>query len=658
MVLLIKHCEAQDLPGSGLASSTAALPHDVLSLPQGPQPSPGTAAAPAVAAPSMKEVEQAVQEASEQVEGGGAEEVLKGLLERVVEAALGEAEGEQQGGAGAGAGAGAAAAAVGGAGEGEAEAAADGGVGGTVEQASEGEGAGLDGGLGAAEGGLDGEEQQEAETGESDAETAGAETDAVGADGGTGSESEEATEAGVEDETAVATPPAASEDTPPVVLVVEPTDILEKMEKQVEEMIIKAGGEEVLKPSIEGAGGDSTKEGTERGGAGEEQLDATEEQTGGETEGGTGELGGGEAAQQPGGDVEAKEESSHVHGAVGVQLPPGGDGGEDSERVGEQEQEGATENEADEEEVEAGGLDGNRGLAGAVGEAEDGEGGAGTWGNGAVGPGEDEGVALNREEVVTLDGDAATEPITESSQTGQTKEQDVLALSPGASEHGAGDQAPPVQEQDSLPRPTLVWGETGSEHVDREDPLLQGTNHTNEIPTTDHLFTHGPAVATEAYQDLMEQALATPPETEEAEPGEANELVTDAAGPSEGGLLGVEAWKIGGIAAAVIVGLETLLIVVYILKCRTGAKSAPVPGACEKGHVEPETPTGGDCIDDYLPASNGDTQLIAELEPSGGKLHQEPQQLALSDLPPSPTELLPSAGLAEGSSYDLRTSDL
>ncbi|XP_059902902.1 uncharacterized protein LOC132453872 [Gadus macrocephalus] len=432
------------------------------------------------------------------------------------------------------------------------------------------------------------------------------------------------------------------------------------MEKQVEEMIIKAGGEEVLKPSLEGAGGESTKEGTERGGASEEQLGATEEPTGGETEGGAGELGGGEAAQQPGGDVEAKEESSHVHGAVGVQLPPGGDGGEDSERVGEQEQEGATENEADEQEVDAGGLEVDGGWAGAVGDAENGEGGAGAWGNGAVGPGEDEGVALNREEVVTLDGDAATEATTESSQTGQTKEHDVLALSPGASEHRAGDQAPPVQEQDSLPRPTLVWGETGSEHVDREDPLLQGTNFTNEIPTTDHLFTHGPAVATEAYQDLTEQALATPPETEEAEPGEANELVTDAAGPSEGGLLGVEAWKIGGIAAAVIVGLETLLIVVYILKCRTGAKSAPVPGACEKGHVEPETPTGGDCIDDYLPASNGDTQLrIAELEPSGGKLHQVPQELALSDLPPSPAELLPpSAGSAKGSSYDLRTSDL
>lgn len=46
-----------------------------------------------VAPPSLREVQQAVQEASEQVEGRGAEEVLKGLLERVVEAALGQAEG-------------------------------------------------------------------------------------------------------------------------------------------------------------------------------------------------------------------------------------------------------------------------------------------------------------------------------------------------------------------------------------------------------------------------------------------------------------------------------------------------------------------------------------------------------------------------------------
>lgn len=43
--------------------------------------------------PSLKEVQQAVQEASEQVNSRGAGEVLKELLERVVEAALGHAEG-------------------------------------------------------------------------------------------------------------------------------------------------------------------------------------------------------------------------------------------------------------------------------------------------------------------------------------------------------------------------------------------------------------------------------------------------------------------------------------------------------------------------------------------------------------------------------------
>lgn len=46
-----------------------------------------------VAPPSLEEVHQAVQEASEQVEGRGAEMVLKELLERVVEAALGQVEG-------------------------------------------------------------------------------------------------------------------------------------------------------------------------------------------------------------------------------------------------------------------------------------------------------------------------------------------------------------------------------------------------------------------------------------------------------------------------------------------------------------------------------------------------------------------------------------
>lgn len=53
-----------------------------------------------VAPPSLEEVQQAVQEASEQAVGRGAEEVLKELLERVVEAALGQADGGDEENAG------------------------------------------------------------------------------------------------------------------------------------------------------------------------------------------------------------------------------------------------------------------------------------------------------------------------------------------------------------------------------------------------------------------------------------------------------------------------------------------------------------------------------------------------------------------------------
>lgn len=55
---------------------------------------PHTDVVPVVAPPSMKEVQQAMQEASEKVKGPEAEEVLKELLEKVVEAAMSEVEKE------------------------------------------------------------------------------------------------------------------------------------------------------------------------------------------------------------------------------------------------------------------------------------------------------------------------------------------------------------------------------------------------------------------------------------------------------------------------------------------------------------------------------------------------------------------------------------
>lgn len=79
------------LSSSVQPSTVGTLPEDQAMLQEAELPS--AEVVPVVSPPSLEEVHQAVQEASEQVEGRGAEEVLKELLERVVEAALGQVEG-------------------------------------------------------------------------------------------------------------------------------------------------------------------------------------------------------------------------------------------------------------------------------------------------------------------------------------------------------------------------------------------------------------------------------------------------------------------------------------------------------------------------------------------------------------------------------------
>lgn len=79
------------LSSSVQPSTAGTLPEDQAMLQEAELPS--AEVVPVVSPPSLEEVHQAVQEASEQVEGRGAGEVLKELLERVVEAALGQVEG-------------------------------------------------------------------------------------------------------------------------------------------------------------------------------------------------------------------------------------------------------------------------------------------------------------------------------------------------------------------------------------------------------------------------------------------------------------------------------------------------------------------------------------------------------------------------------------
>ncbi|XP_062420317.1 sodium/potassium/calcium exchanger 1-like [Pungitius pungitius] len=89
VVLLIQRCKSEG-HSTSIQSSTAVPLQDGPATPQEPEPAAEVVSA--VAPPSLKEVQQAVQEASEQVETRGAEEVLKVLLERVVEAAWGQVE--------------------------------------------------------------------------------------------------------------------------------------------------------------------------------------------------------------------------------------------------------------------------------------------------------------------------------------------------------------------------------------------------------------------------------------------------------------------------------------------------------------------------------------------------------------------------------------
>ncbi|XP_008414830.1 uncharacterized protein LOC103469104 isoform X2 [Poecilia reticulata] len=85
VVLLTQHSTSEDM-SAPIQFPTEAAYQDGQTFLQEPE------IVPLVSTPSLKDVQQAMQEVSEQVKDRGAEEVLKELLERVVEAALGQME--------------------------------------------------------------------------------------------------------------------------------------------------------------------------------------------------------------------------------------------------------------------------------------------------------------------------------------------------------------------------------------------------------------------------------------------------------------------------------------------------------------------------------------------------------------------------------------
>ncbi|AWP05704.1 putative A-kinase anchor protein 12-like [Scophthalmus maximus] len=198
----------------------------------------------------------------------------------------------------------------------------------------------------------------------------------------------------------------------------------------------------------------------------------------------------------------------------------------------------------------------------------------------------------------------------------------------GNQEPGDGAEASIEQNTENqapTPSPSLGGVEKGENSLGDEK-----SNHGNEIITpTDDLLPHNPDVAQPTLDNSVKDVLPEPPQAEGEEPGEVNELVEDSTGTTETSELGLEAWKIGAISAAVFLVLETTFIIIYILKCRNKKKIAAL-----------------------------DPSDVASTLAPNHEQHEEKLGTALSDLPSGSREESANTGPGPDSSQDLRTSIL
>ncbi|KAI3353259.1 hypothetical protein L3Q82_019798 [Scortum barcoo] len=679
-VLLIQHCTSDGLsgvyscyktpkrfdaisldPSTFIQSSTVDTLQDGQASPQDPELPPAEVI-PVVAPPSLKEVQQAMQEASEQVEGRGAEEVLKELLERVVEAALGQVEGGGESKADEAKEQEETEEDAPGVDEGENESDTEAEV---LEQAVEEEVEGEDMGAKGEDTGIEGEQEV-------------AEVDAHAAEEGKGAvEGEVETAAGsVEETTASVETEGGEEEGEEVIdesldaeinqeVVEEAVAALEEIEGHltVEETGVEENKEQVVSLVDEGAAETETQEIEETPGVVEVEVGGEPAQdTVPESEPSVADV---EQIEDARGEGEALEEETQVDEIEGDGVVPPSDNleieGTQSvvrEPVEEEEEVSIVKDaEGPEAEDEQGHLEVEGGAAAEEVEAE------GTEVGEAEG-GENHEESVIKEESVALVNEGGEQLAEEEEHVGiqtplgvEKKDQDVLVIS--AFEPDDGAEASIEQSlENQAPTPSSSLGE-----VEAKEDALGG----NEIATpTDDLLPDDPVVAQPTLDNSVKDVLAESSQAEGEEPGEANELVEDTAGTTETSELGLEAWKIGAISAAVFLVVETVVIVIYIIKCRNKNSAPALQRACEEGCVEPEAATGGDCSDDTLPAGNGDTQQIAALDPSdvastlaqNKEPHEGEHVVAMSDLPPSSTEESANTGPGPDSSQDLRTSVL
>ncbi|KAM7419144.1 hypothetical protein PAMA_016321 [Pampus argenteus] len=621
-VWLMQHCLSEGLPTS-IQSSTVTL-EDVQALPQEPELPPAEVV-PVVSPPSLKEVQQAMQEASEQVEGRGAEEVLKELLERVVEAALGQVEGGSEGkvdkatiqegvevdalGAEKG--------------KTEANTIAE-----LLEQAVEEEE--VEGEDTTAKGGVSGtEKEQEVAEMDSSEDAAEDRKRVREGEGETAAGSVEETTAGVETgsrETVgaeIIDESLATEVSQEVVEETVATLVETEGDLALEEAEVEANNNQAVFLEEEREAEAGTQEAEETPtvvevvvGGGSQQLSVVES----DHSLGVGDV---EQIEDVWGVGEALQEETQVDETEGevVILPFDNHEIETTQIVVEEpvEEEQVNTMKGQKVEDERGHLvveGGATEKAEAVG-AETGE---------AAGD-EEDGESVIKEVLVIEGGDQQAgeeEQIAlETSHGSEKEDHDVLVISGPELEDGAEasiDQRP--QNQAPTRSPSLGVVETGENTGDSEK-----SNHDIEIVTpTDDLSPHDPVDAQPTLHNFVKDVLAGLPQAEGQETGEVIELVENTAGTTETKEMGLEAWKIGAISAAVFLVLETVVVIIYILKCRNKNRIA----------LEP---------------SDAASTLAQNKEQQ-----EEEHEIAMSDLLPGSTE--ESANNGPDSSQDLRTSIL
>ncbi|XP_032419191.1 uncharacterized protein LOC116720170 [Xiphophorus hellerii] len=216
------------------------------------------------------------------------------------------------------------------------------------------------------------------------------------------------------------------------------------------------------------------------------------------------------------------------------------------------------------------------------------------------------------------------------------------------------------ENQPSTPNPSFGAGttedntliEVKSNHQSRtitSNPGFLPHNHGGIQPTLDKFENN---VFAEYHQEKGEKKSGIR-DAVEVTPGKTDKIEQ-----------GLEAWETGAIFTAVFLVLETVVIIIYVLKCRNKKSTPAVQRACEEACVEPETEMGGDCSDDTLTEDNENSQEIIRLDPSDAAsalaIEREKQKdedvVAMSNRSPSSTEMLPNPGPGSDSLQDIRTS--